>query len=406
MSETYLWLERAFTVMSLLIYSGGILTLLVSGGTGEMDVEITYDTSIIRIFYFAIYLVTIALLFLRWRKVLYALAQDMWTWLLVALPPISILWSFDSSITIKDSVTIVGSSLFGLYLATRYSIKQQLQLIAVATGIAIGLSLLFAVALPNYGMMSDLHAGAMRGIYSHKNGLGQMMGLSILAFTALIIDNRQSWIAWMGLVGSIFVLALAKSTASVINVASTIPFFLVLNVLKLRYHLMIPALLSCTAIGFSLSIWLNRNLESLAMMVGKDPTMTGRTPLWGFVWEMIQKQPWLGYGYGGFWQGWDSQAAQIWRAIRWTPNHPHNGLLALWIDLGLVGVIIFAIGVWRYSLRALAYIRIHDRVEGMWPLLYLFYIVLLNLTETNLFSSNSITWILYVACYHSTLKKL
>jgi exopolysaccharide production protein ExoQ len=149
-------------------------------------------------------------------------------------------------------------------------------------------------------------------------------------------------------------------------------------VLRLRYHLMMPTLLTIVTIGFSSSVWLNNNLESLAVSVGKDPSITGRTPLWGFVWEMIQKQPWLGYGYGGFWQGWDGQAAQIWRAIQWTPNHPHNGLLALWIDLGLLGIIIFAIGFWRYFFRSLAYVRVQHQVEGIWPLLYLIYMVLLN----------------------------
>jgi exopolysaccharide production protein ExoQ len=406
MRKIYLFLEQAFAVLALIIYSGGVLTLLVSGGTGEVDVEVTYDTSSIRIFYFSIYLITFALLLLRWRKVLYIIRQDKFLWILVVLPLLSILWSFDRAITIKDSITMVGSSMFGLYLSTRYSINQQLQLLAVTTGIVVFLSLIFAVALPHYGMMQDFHAGAMRGVYTHKNGLGQMMGLGILVFIALIIDDKKSYFAWIGLVFSVLVLALAKSTASVINVSIAAPFFLMLNLLRLRYHLMMPALLTIVTIGFSSSVWLNNNLESLAVSVGKDPSITGRTPLWGFVWEMIQKQPWLGYGYGGFWQGWDGQAAQIWRAIQWTPNHPHNGLLALWIDLGLIGVIVFAIGFWRYFFRSLAYIRIHHQVEGIWPLLYLIYMVLLNLTETNLFSSNSITWILYVACYYSTLKKV
>jgi exopolysaccharide production protein ExoQ len=406
MRKVYLLLEQAFTVLALIIYSGGVLTLLVSGGTGEVDVEVTYDTSSIRIFYFSIYLITFVLLLLRWQKVFYIIRQDKFLWILVVLPLFSILWSFDRAITLKDSITMLGSSMFGLYLSTRYSINQQLQLLAITTGIVIFLSLIFAVALPHYGMMQDFHAGAMRGVYTHKNGLGQMMGLGILVFTALIIDNKKSYFGWIGLIFSVLVLTLAKSTASVINVSIAAPFFLMLNVLRLRYHLMMPTLLTIATIGFSSSVWLNNNLESLAVSVGKDPSITGRTPLWGFVWEMIQKQPWLGYGYGGFWQGWDGQAAQIWRAIQWTPNHPHNGLLALWIDLGLLGVIVFTIGLWRYFFRSLAYIRIHHQVEGIWPLLYLIYMVLLNLTETNLFSSNSITWILYVACYYSTLKKV
>ena len=38
-------------------------------------------------------------------------------------------------------------------------------------------------------------------------------------------------------------------------------------------------------------------------------TLTGRTELWATVIEMIREHPWFGYGYSGFWLGWDGESA-------------------------------------------------------------------------------------------------
>jgi exopolysaccharide production protein ExoQ len=400
-----IFLEQAFVVLTLVIYSGGLLTLLVSGGAGEKDVEVTYDTSWVRIFYFVMYLITFLLLALRWRTVIDLINRDKYLWILVALPVISLLWSFDSETTLKDSVTLVGSSIFGLYFAIRYNIKQQLQLIAIACVVAIFLSTMFVIAIPKYGIMQDLHSGAWRGIHSHKNGLGQMMGLGTLVFIILGIDNKsRSYFSWIGLALSLTLLILSRSTASMTNTLIVIPFFWLLPILRLRYSLMIPAIISLLTIGLVSSILINDNLAILAGSVGKTVTLTGRTDVWQFVWEMIQKQPWLGYGYGGFWNGLDGESAYVWRATQWTPTHPHNGLLQLCLDLGLVGVGLYLIGFWKHVIRIFAYVRSTRDLSGIWPVVFLIYLLLLNLTETHLLSSNSIIWVLYVTCYCSMLR--
>lgn len=405
MKQIGIFLEQAFVVLTLIIYSGGLLTLLVSGGAGETEVEVTYDTSWVRIFYFVMYLITCCLLALRWRTAIDIINRDKYLWILIALPVISMLWSFDRANTLKDSVTLVGSSIFGLYFAIRYSIKQQLQLIATACIVAIVLSTMFVIFIPKYGIMQDLHSGAWRGIHSHKNGLGQMMGLSTLVFTILGIDQRKKFsILWIGLILSFTLLVLSRSTASMTNTLIVIPFFWLLHILRLQYSLMIPTIIGLMTIGLTSSIWIQDNLAVLAGSVGKNVTLTGRTSVWEFVWEMIQKQPWIGYGYGGFWNGLDGESAYVWRATQWTPTHPHNGLLQLFLDLGLVGVVLYLIGFWRHMLRIFAYVRSTSELSGIWPVAFMIYLLLLNLTETHLLSSNSIIWVLYVTCYCSMLR--
>ena len=75
MSKLLNLIENCFTVLSLMIFSGAIIVLVLSGGQQEYE-EVSFDASLIRMIFFAIYLVTFVLLVLRWRKTLNILGQN------------------------------------------------------------------------------------------------------------------------------------------------------------------------------------------------------------------------------------------------------------------------------------------------------------------------------------------
>ncbi|MFN6572453.1 O-antigen ligase family protein [Dendronalium sp. ChiSLP03b] len=390
--------ELAFTITGLLVYSGAILYLVLSGGAQESEF-VDFDSSLIRIINLFLYIVTFFLLVLRWRKTVYVLSQDRFIIsLIVLLPTLSILWSFAPATTIKDSFTVFGSSLFGIYLATRYTLKQQLQLLALAFSIQIVLSFIFAVVLPKYGVMGGIHQGKWRGVFHHKNALGARMVISSIIFLLLghNVKNKRLFI-WGSFALSLFLLLRSASSSALVTLIIMIFAFYLFQTFRWSYLIMIPSLVGIATIGEGLYFFLSSNAEALFSAIGKDATLTGRTDLWPLVIEMIQKQPWLGYGFGGFWQGLNGESAYIWRAAGWPATHPHNGFLAICLDLGLVGLLIFMLGFLRAYIKAMTLVRISNTAEAFWPLLYLTYIVLSNLTESTLLESNRITWVLYIA---------
>lgn len=391
-------LEYGFGVGSLLIYAGGIIVLVTSGGQQEYE-EVAYDNSLIRIAYFTVYAVTVLLLLLRWQKTIQTLRQDYWIFALVLVAGISLIWSFDKANTLKDMLTITGSSLFGLYLASRYTLKQQLELMSWTYGIAIVLSFLFAVAIPNLGIMGASHQGKWRGIFSHKNGLGQSMVYSFLSFMFLAYrSKRYRLLMWIGMSLSIVLLLLSASTSSMFNLFILVIVFFVMYIVRLPYLLMIPIIALIVTVGETFYLWSIDNSGAIFNSVGKDATLTGRTELWQLTTEMIWKQPWLGYGFGGFWQGLNgAESGYILRAITWTPSHPHNGFLQLLLDLGVVGFSIFSIGFFRSVMRGLNLIRSTTAVANLWSIVHMAQLLITSTTETQLFASNNVGWILYVA---------
>lgn len=396
--------EQGFTVISLMIYAGGLLLLLLSGGANESDVEVNYDTSVFQLFFIFIYIVTFFLLILRWKKVLEVFSKDIFIWVLLGVTLISFVWSVDPGTTLKDSIRLICSSLFGLYLAVRYSLKQQLHLLAWMFGIAVVLSFIFAVALPQYGIMGGIHAGKWRGIFLHKNGLGSAMVVSAMVFLLLAIDSKKNkWLHWCGVFLSVVLLVLSVSTSSLINLVLLVIVYQAIKIVRWRYDLMIPTLIATVTIVGSLYVWFINNAQFILGPLNKDLTLSGRTDMWPFVLDMIWKRPWLGYGYSAFWSGLNGESAYIWRATGWTPTHPHNGFLDLWLSLGFLGMLIFLFIFLKNLGSTIAYVRQSRNSEGCWPAVFITYLLLMNLTETNLLGTTSIFWILYIALYFSLL---
>jgi exopolysaccharide production protein ExoQ len=399
--------EYGFTVLSLLHYSGGPLTVVFSGGANEGEVEkgaAEIDNSLILVLFFLIYALTFLLLIARWKKVVNVLSKDRLIWVLVGFAVLSILWSANPSKSISRCIALIGTTMFGLYLATRYTMKEQLKLLAWTFGIAVVLSFVFAVALPKFGIMGGLHAGKWRGIYNHKNVLGKLMALSTIIFFIQVIDARKNrWIVWFGCSLSLILLLLSTAKTSLINCIIVLAVCLACHILRWNYDWMIPGFTGVATIGGSLYIWLRTNLDALLGSMGKDTTLTGRGDLWPLVLNEIWKRPWQGYGYGAFWGGWNSEASGIWYASGWPAPNSHNGFLDVWLQLGILGLFLLALSLFATLIRALLSIRHTTTSTWLWPLLYINYMLLANLGETTLMIQNDIFWVLYVAIAYTLL---
>jgi exopolysaccharide production protein ExoQ len=116
-------------------------------------------------------------------------------------------------------------------------------------------------------------------------------------------------------------------------------------------------------------------------MIGKDPTLTGRTELWSYVLIAIEKRPLLGWGYSTFWSFTNPDASAISNALRWTVPSAHNALLALLLDAGILGAALF-IGFWvRYISFALRCTSTSAKELAISSLLFYLGFFLVGVTE-------------------------
>ncbi|MBC6430864.1 O-antigen ligase family protein [Nostoc sp. HG1] len=391
--------EQILTIICLMIYSGTPLDPLMSNGFTVKE----GDRIIARLLFTCTYIFSLSLITLRWKKVTYVFSRDKFIWVLLGVCALSSFWSLDSDTTLRRVLGLAGTMLFGLYLASRYTLKQQLKLCAYMLGISAVMCFLFALLMPQYGIAGGVETGAWRGIYPQKNILGKRFVLGGAIFFFLAMTNRENrWVSWLGYASSGLLILLSKSTTSLFNfITITSAFLIYYRILHLKYKVMIPIVTLLSTFGIAFYTLVVSQADTILGSVGKDTTLTGRAELWPAVFEMIAKRPWLGYGYGVFWDK-NSESSIVLQTVQWNAPNAHNGFLDLWLGLGLVGVLIFIIGFVINLLRAIYLIRWNQRYENLWLLVFLTYTILSNLTETTLLEQNSLEWILYVSAILSS----
>ncbi len=397
-----LLIEKAFSIIMFTLFSGGILAVILSGGASQGDGLPDPDLSSINIIFLGLYLITFFLIILRWRKVLLTLYQGGLIWLLIGFTISSIIWSFTPNLTSNRLIALCGTALFSLYFSSRYTIKEQLEIIGWTMGIGAILSLIFAVALPAYGQMTGIHNGLWRGIYYNKNGMGKIMGIGTVIF--LILAQRKGnsqWICWGLSALSLFLLVMSKASSPLLNLGIVMMAFFLLQILRWQYALMVPVIAGISLAGVAIQAAMISNADTIAETFGKDMTFTGRTDLWPLVIDKIQEQLWVGYGFGAFWNGLDGPSRYVWSSIDFAAPNAHNGYLDLLLELGVVGFALYALQFFVCLLNSMAYVRFDRTADGLWPALLLLYIILSNLTESGLYIQNNIFLVLQLSIFLS-----
>ncbi|MEO1298115.1 MAG: hypothetical protein AAFW75_20510, partial [Cyanobacteria bacterium J06636_16] len=124
------------------------------------------------------YIIIPCLIARQWKRFLYFGTRDITLLLLVGLALLSFFWSESPASTMTNGRALVRVTAFGVYLAMRYSIREQLMLLACSFGLMTVISLVSGVVQPFRGIRS----GAWRGAFPHKNYLARMMVISAIAF--------------------------------------------------------------------------------------------------------------------------------------------------------------------------------------------------------------------------------
>lgn len=404
MKKLILSVEQGFTVLALLLFTGAWVPLLYRITTGDVE---AFDASqgilAIQIPFYGIYITTLLLIVLRWRNFFYAIKKEQFILILVGIALLSIFWSDAPIVTLRRSVALSGTTLFGMYFAIRYSLKEQLNLLFWALGLAVVSSFIFCLAFPSYGIMQGFDAGAWQGIYIQKNVLGLVMVLSTFVFLLRAISSvKYRYLMWAGVALSVSLVLLSNSKNALVVLLTILVLLPLYRALRWNLSWMLLFFIMAVIVLGSLATFVVSNLETVLGMLGKDPTFTGRTRIWAAVLETVQERPWLGYGYNSFWLGLEGKSAYVARAVRWYPGQSHNGFLDLLVELGLLGVLVYLISFVLSCWRAVTFVRWNKTANSLWPLVYLTLSLLCNYSDSTILRQNNIYWVLYVAVTIST----
>jgi len=383
--------ERCFCVLFLILLTGAFVNLFL---TPEQILDPGEGIAGARYLWAAIYLAALIFWARHCKGSLKTLLNERAILLLVSLAIVSVVWSDSPSTTFRRSMALVGTCLVALYFSARFTIREQLRLLTWAFGICAACSLVFGWF--HFGHAIDNLEGAWYGIYTQRNGLGSMMAVSVLLFLLWArIQPETRWISWGFAATSFALIVLSGSMTSLIVFVVILMAFPGIRFLRNSQRPGTAILLS-VAVVLVLVWWGGTSWDATAEAMGRDASLTGRTELWGASVLIGLDKPLLGFGYNAFWLGTEGQSADVWNAVGWAAPSAHNGLLEIWLDLGLVGVAITVFSIASCSRKAYRLARGTRGWEYAWPLLFLVVLGVLNLTESAFFEGNSIYWFLYM----------
>ncbi len=383
--------EKAFVVVVLLLSTSAFLNL---GGqdSGKPD----EGSMGMQVLWLCIYLFTIILLWRRPFGLLAKIRKEIWLILLVGYTLCSTFWSCDPRLTVRRGIALICTTLFALYFAGRYPLKQQLRLLAAAFGIAAVFSFIFQ--LLGIGSAVDVGVPGWIGVYVQKNVLGANMALGTAVMLIVrLYDIEYRNLATLGATLALALLILSRSMTSVLMLLAVLSVFPLSRWVRRGYRTVVMGALIVIPLSLYGLIWVLHNLPTITSVLGRDPTLTGRVPLWILSAILASRRPWLGYGYNAFWRGLEGPSAPIWRLLSWKPPNSHNGFLEVWLGLGLLGLGLLLVSLIVYTVRAVRYLRAIQTADRFWPLMFLALTVVSNLTGANILSRNTLSWILYVA---------
>lgn len=338
----------------------------------------------------------VVLLLRRPRLLLRSVASVPWLVLLAALAIASAAWSLDPALTLRRSIPFALAGLFGLWFAARFPQPRQLEILRVAL-IALALATIAVVVFaPSIALdHSSGHPTDWQGVFTHKNACGRVM---VLAIAVLLFGERLTAARSLSLAVCVFVLIMSGSRSAWLIALALVVLWFALEFSRragsrARIALLVAApllILACACAAALLFQW-------IALRLGRDPTLSGRTAIWTQVLHAIDSRPLFGYGYDAFWRGMTGPSLQIDAALHFIVEHAHNGFLEILLELGAAGLAFFALSLLRAARRLWPLLLRGDLRSVAFPLALLVFILLFNLDENTLLLFNGIFWPLCVA---------
>lgn len=309
-----------------------------------------------------------------------------WCWL-------SLAWSISRS----DSFSLLALTtifLWGVFLCVAelrleqilLLVRAALVLMLVLNFAVLALDPVFAIHQGN-DMVEDKLAGDWRGIMMHKNFAGALMAMVILFFTFHASNIRMIFRVAVIAAATVF-LAGTTSKTSVGMAIVALAVGLLLRHYKSRYR---PFAVLALMIAGSAAVVLNFVYHNPFKRQWSNPdAFTGRTQIWDMLIRYWQDHPWLGSGYGAFWNiGGDSPVYEY--ASNWVTRMGtgHNGYLDLLAQTGVIGVILIVGAVVILPLYGLLFTN-RNRGERLALLgSVLVFCIGHNFTETSVFDRDA-----------------
>jgi exopolysaccharide production protein ExoQ len=334
---------------------------------------------------------------LKWTDIF---ENNPWLMALIILAGVSILWSDYPLVSVKRWIRAAGTAAAALIVITEAHPFRAVQtILRRLTFLHLPISLLLIKYYDNFGIGYDEYGTkAICGITNNKNTLGRLCMVSLLYLIYALLNRTKQGegktkshlsLLLLYLCFSVWLLLKANSATSLVCTLLGVMIIFIGSFMGISRR--IATFIIFIGLPLFLILWFCGFGSSVVAGLGRDTSLTGRTDLWAELIDMRGNML-FGTGYGAFWIG--KRLDVLWQRHWWMPNMAHNGYLEIYLELGVVGIVILA------GFLCAAFKRIHKMLGMELPqasmFLAIFFIFLVyNITESAT-SLTSMMWFVFI----------
>jgi O-antigen ligase len=137
----------------------------------------------------------------------------------------------------------------------------------------------------------------------------------------------------------------------------------------------------------------------IALLLGKDSTLTGRTDVYKAILIEVVREPIWGYGYMAFFIGRGEWLNFALRSRFIGLGNAENPLLQVWLELGLIGVACLLVSLFQACRNAGLCLVNNPSGYTQWCIMMIFLNVAALLGGDKIMFPHTIEWLLYVIGY-------
>ena len=235
----------------------------------------------------------------------------------------SVVWSTFARHSVSEFIALATTTGFGLYLATRFAVRDLWRIVAVAMSLGLAMSLL--AIQRDWQLAVDAQDGYWIGIYYNRNSLAPVAAMALLAFIGMAFTTVRrgtidvavlaAGVALAGVAALVLWRAQSRTSPLALGVASgALVLWLIVRLITQRISVArrwhsVAALIAMTISAVAVFVGL-RTVGGLASVLGETATFNSRGGLWAQNWAGFLEKPWQGWG---------------WMAARRTPDFHRNG---------------------------------------------------------------------------------
>jgi O-antigen ligase len=321
----------------------------------------------------------------------------LWLLLYLLLAGLSISWAFAADVSFKryGQLIMVVTCITLPIIVTRETDSLISDLfICFALAVCINFAAIFTIPPTKLGFS---------GIYGQKNQLGLIAALAfLLSLHEVCRGSLGRRLLGAAVLGVAAFLLLASGSKTSLGIAVLAPLLAGLSLsISISFGVSPAGVITylCALIAsvmfIASDIFKFDQDDVLTFMFG-DPTFSGRTTIWAFVSDMIERKPLLGWGYQSFWLVGPEAPS-----VREAPGFvafifdAHNGYLDTVLQTGFLGLVLLVILIISSISAAGRLAKTH--VCHAWLVVsLLLFIALHNGMESTLVRSGNILWLVFL----------